>query len=209
MRPSTANFVSARLSRRATSQQQKKTETPLASVAYYTSSETACDRSEIEAVREKLHENFASEYQDALKASSDGNVSLSESERLFPSNTFPPYLGRVANGKWEIPQSKISSAIRWVARGLIHSKHLIETEDVLINTPGSGAVMLANCYWKSAPPFDILDDGKKAVPKRKGKDDEALEKQKEKEAQEMSEYEKMRAERVARNQERLKMLGLG
>ena len=209
VRPSSATFMSARLSRRAASQQQQKmSDSPLSSVTYYTSTETACDRAEIEVVRVKEHESYAIEYQNTLKASNESGA-LSSAERLYSSTSFPPYLGRVAHGKWEIQSSYIGPAMRWIIRGLINSKHLIETEEVSINSPGSGAVILANVYWKSAPPFDILDDGRKVVPKRKSKEDEALEKQKEKEAQELSEYEKMRAERVARNQERLKMLGLG
>jgi len=262
---------SMRISRRAAAAQQSKqqrsgarknNENPLASVLYLTTISTgssssapvavehvACDRQEVEAVRELLHESYyAKEFQkrwkDIVKSAEawtskapstaaagemDYNTGITNEDEMmdievhadrnigsssipsFANNVFPPWLGSVAHGRWEIRPPYINSAVQWVLRGLVESGHIIETDE--LGGGSNGAVMLANAYWRGYSAFDVLDDGNKraaAVKKsRKAEEEEALERQKEKEASEMGEYERMRAERVARNQERLKALGLG
>lgn len=156
---------------------------------------------------------------------------------LCADQSFPPYLGRIVptstgvsksldgakgnpidatNVTWEIREPYASAAIRWVVRGLIKSGHLAEIEAMdgkyvpNSNTydERSGAVIANNAYYKdpSATPFDVLDI--KAAMRQKRAEMKGEEEESSEEEVEMSEYEQMRAARVARNQERLKMLGL-
>lgn len=167
---------------------------------------SASSRSEVEAQRETLHEvYFAKLYQQLSKyllpTNPDGYGSYADS-------SFPPFLGRVipslSPGKledvtWEIRAPYVLPAIRWILRGLIHSGHLSEVEpDVL---------MTNDIYFAddSQQPFDVLD--MKEMQRRK-RANAASEEEESEEEVEMSEYEKLRAERVARNAERLKALGL-
>ena len=156
---------------------------------------------------------------------------------LCADQSFPPYLGRIVptstgvsksldgargipidgtNVVWEIREPYASAAIRWVVRGLIKSGHLAEIEAMdgryvpNSNTydERSGAVIANNAYYKdpTATPFDVLDI--KEMMRKKRAEQRGEEEESSEEEVEMSEYEQMRAARVARNQERLKMLGL-
>jgi hypothetical protein len=150
---------------------------------------------------------------------------------LCAGQSFPPYLGRIVptstgvskslggsrgnpidatNVTWEIREPYASAAIRWVVRGLIKSGHLAEIEAMdgkyvpNSNTydERSGAVIANNAYYKedSATPFEVLDIKdmlRKKKAEMKGEEEESSE-----EEVELSEYEQMRAARVARNQER-------
>jgi hypothetical protein len=110
---------------------------------------------------------------------------------------------------WEIRSPYAVASLRWVIRGLIHSGHLSQVEDLTADNLNSG-VLLANhvYYWDSRlEPYEVLDQ--KELQRRKranqggGGGDES------EDEIELSEYEKMRQARVARNAERLKSLGLG
>merc|ERR1712161_117539 len=70
-----------------------------------------------------------------------------------------------------------------------------------------GMILVNHVYFQcnSIIPLDILDA--KEMQRRKRSENASTVAQEEDEV-ELSEYEKLRAERVARNQERLKMLGL-
>jgi len=156
---------------------------------------------------------------------------------LCADQTFPPYLGRIVpsstgvcksldgakgtpidstNVVWEIREPYASAAIRWVIRGLIKSGHLAEIEPMdgryVPNSnyydEKSGAVVANNAYYKdsSIAPYDVLDV-KEMVRKRRAERKGEEESESEEEV-ELSAYEQLRAQRVARNQERLKLLGL-
>jgi hypothetical protein len=101
---------------------------------------------------------------------------------------------------WEIRDSYVLPAIHWVLRGLVQSGHLAELDtDVLLTN---------DIYFSddSQQPFDVLD--MKEMQRRKRATLAGYDEQESEEEVEMSEYEKLRAERVARNAERLKALGL-
>jgi hypothetical protein len=164
---------------------------------------TASNRTEVEAHREALHEEYYSVlYQRLFK-----RLQSTDGYGTFANNLFPPFLGRVipcveptdsTEVAWEIRSAYVIPAIRWVLRGLVQSGHFSEIE------PG---VILANNVYslkEGEHPFDVLD--LKEVQRRKRA---TIEEQETSEEEiEMSEYEKLRAERVARNAERLKALGL-
>ena len=166
---------------------------------------SASSRSEVESHREALHEvYFAKLYQQLSKY-------LAPMERDYGSyvnTSFPPFLGRVMPSlgpenvedvTWEIRTPYVLPAIRWVLRGLVDSGHLTEV--------GAGVLLTNNIYYAddSLQPFDVLDV--KEMQRRKRANAASGEEESEEEV-EMSEYEKLRAERVARNAERLKALGL-
>jgi Bromodomain len=184
-----------------------------------------CDRSslpnpenrlQLETVLETLHENyFAKLYHGihkSLVATSD------DAFGVFAESSFPPYLGHVVpryvdsklystrDIKWEIRDTYLVPALRWVIRGLIRSEHLFEQES--IDSVAEAGSILPNFIYYFDPhsqPYEVLDGRESAKKKRTANgvvndvsDDDI----------ELSEYEKMRAERVARNAERLKLLGL-
>ena len=127
-------------------------------------------------------------------------------ERSF-QHDFPPWLGTIsfANGElnWEIRKPHLMPAMRYILRGLIHSGHVFEVEsinDSKVST-GGGVVCIANAYMPALP-YSVLR--KKFEPNKKKK----VEEEEEEEEVEISEYEKARMERVARNNEKLKALGL-
>jgi hypothetical protein len=161
------------------------------------------NRSELETQRETLHEMyFAKLYQQLSKL-------LQPSEYgSYVNGSFPPFLGRVFPSvapyvqsavTWEIRAPYVIPAIRWVLRGLIHSGHITELD--------SGVILTNGIYFTDASqrPFDELDV--KEMQRRKRANTAGEESESEEEF-EMSEYEKLRAQRVARNAERLKALGL-
>ena len=117
-------------------------------------------------------------------------------------------LARGNFAKHDVPLSAdkvVISALRWIMRGLIKSGHVTDLEPLATDV-SSGVIMTNDIYYWDANlhPFETLDLKELQRKKRANKDlDEESE-----EDIEMSEYEKMRAERVARNAERLKALGL-
>ncbi|GMH91333.1 hypothetical protein TL16_g12027 [Triparma laevis f. inornata] len=151
-------------------------------------------------------------------------------EELFNKNfhnNFPPYLGSVGEDPkggivWEIRKAHIVPALRHVLRGMIQSGHVFEIESIGVNknSPGGGTVSAANYYIPSVP-FSILP---RKPPSNKGKrkklngpgyvaegeseDGPGEEKVEDEPVVEMSDYEKARVERVARNNAYLKSLGL-
>lgn len=195
---------------------------------------TVCrSRLGIEGVQETIHEQF---YAKLYRDHSPNALILDSGIGKYAGGSFPPYLGRVVSSSvptstnkddddaivWEIREQYLIPALRWVLRGLVRSGHLGEvdgtlSEGVLDDAPartsfGAGVVVPSHEYYhRNAAllqrPFDMLDE-KEILRKRRaqaaaGGDDESSE-----EEVELSEYEKMRAERVKRNAERLRALGL-
>lgn len=168
---------------------------------------TAASRAEVEALLEQAHETYyAKLYQQFSK-----QLSSDSDDGLFANASFPPYLGRVVpscldgeDPTWEIRFEYVVPAVRWVIRGLIKSGHLTELEPLTTDAPfTSGVIMTSDVYYHDPAnhPFDLLEIRRK---KKGGGADESSE-----DEIELSEYELMRAERVKRNADRLKMLGLG
>lgn len=172
-------------------------------------------RVDVELFLEKRHEEvYARQYynrRSELASASDQESTTG----VFSKEAFPPYLGRLlptgarsgdANLTWEIREPFIVPALRWVIRGLIHSEHLTEVEPLVAETMYSGAVIANNVYYldPSLQPCEVLN--LKEIQRRKRADQDAQEESEDE--VELSEYEKLRAERVARNADRLKALGL-
>ena len=167
------------------------------------------NRWEVEIQKEKRHEDYYSKlYQtySKLLASSEEVSSFG----TYANGSFPPYCGRVVpisekEMSWEIRAPFVVPALRWVLRGLIRSDHLTSVEPMTTDLI-SGVIMTNDIYfWDNAlQPFEVLDQKELQRKKRANKesDDES------EEDIELSEYERLRAERVARNAERLKALGL-
>ena len=182
------------------------------------------DRMTIEATREKLHEEFFAKlyYKHCSNNSSKKMFAESSSEKghgLFTNDSFPPYLGRIVPSnerfldgdkvQWQIRPQYVLPALRWVLRGLVESGHLVEWDpSALENIDMQASVMTNHIYFKnkSMTPYEVLDV--KEMQRRKRIENEKEEEEQAAEPVEMSAYEKMRAERVARNAERLKLLGL-
>jgi len=166
-------------------------------------------RLDVEMHQEKCHEEFyAPLYQAHASMITTTN---DEGVGEYLNGSFPPYLGRVVpigpdEVSWEIRDQFVVPAIRWVLRGLMRSGHISAIEPMLVNqSPG---IIIANhvyCYDSNLKPFEQLDARELQREKRANR--EADESESEDEV-ELSEYEKLRAQRVARNAERLKMLGL-
>eukprot|EP00543_Licmophora_paradoxa_P005523 CAMPEP_0202442058 /NCGR_PEP_ID=MMETSP1360-20130828/1543_1 /ASSEMBLY_ACC=CAM_ASM_000848 /TAXON_ID=515479 /ORGANISM="Licmophora paradoxa, Strain CCMP2313" /LENGTH=872 /DNA_ID=CAMNT_0049057301 /DNA_START=30 /DNA_END=2648 /DNA_ORIENTATION=- len=166
------------------------------------------NRVELESFFEHQHESvYAKLYQKYSK-----KLSSKFSLGVYEKNSFPPYLGRLvptggptaSDSTWEIREDYVVAAVRWVLRGLIGSGHLAALEPLSLDAPLSSGVIMANDIYYFNPtlkPFDQLE------LRRKKKDAEGGGDSSEEEI-ELSEYEKLRKDRVARNQERLKMLGL-
>jgi Bromodomain len=164
-------------------------------------------RLDVEIQAEMLHEDYYSklyqQYSNSLVAR--GGMGA------YANASFPPYLGRVLplsnwdEVSWEIRSPFVVPALRWVLRGLIQSGHLTATENLGPDF-SSGVILTNDIYYfdTSLRPFEVLDLRELQRKKRANRegfeesDDEV----------EMSEYEKARADRVARNAERLKALGL-
>jgi hypothetical protein len=166
-------------------------------------------RFEVELACEKAHESFfAKLYREQHK-----NLVTGKSNEFgrFADESFPPYLGRLVpldnngNMTWEIRSTYVIPALRWVIRGLIHSQHIGEIEALTMDSMSSGMIIANHVYYiDDRQPFDVV--GVKELQRRKragqGAGDQS------EEEIELSEYEKLRAERVARNADRLKALGL-
>ena len=178
------------------------------------SSADAVDRSGVEEIRETLHEEYYAKlyYKHCsnnattpilLETASDDGVGI------YTDGSFPPYLGRIVPSSpqsvdvtWEIRAQFVVPALRWVLRGLVQSEHLVEWEPFSLSSYETDCTLLANhAYYhnEAKTPFEILDVRRKKA--------NAVEEE-EVEEVELSAYEKMRAERVARNKEKLKALGL-
>jgi len=178
----------------------------------------------VEYICEHLHDSY---YADLYKLVSD---SLEQSDfdkskipiggntqapfGSFANGSFPPYLGRMVpvslakygQFSWEVRAPFQIAALRWVLRGLIKSGHIGEVEPMEQDNMSSGVIMTNHVYYTDSnlQPFEVLD-AKELARRRKVNNEEDVSSEDE---VELSEYEKMRAERVARNAERLKSLGL-
>jgi hypothetical protein len=178
-------------------------------------------RVEIEVELERSHEEYYAklyqEYSNLLTSSASKelpNTEGSSSIGLYVNGSFPPFLGTVvplsgiSEASWEIRSPFVVPALRWVIRGLIGSGHLTALEPLTADSSMSSGVIITNdvYYWDAQlEPFEVLNLRELQRRKRANiADEEASE-----EDIELSEYEKLRAERVARNAERLKALGLG
>mmetsp|Transcript_90718 Transcript_90718/g.135932 ORF Transcript_90718/g.135932 Transcript_90718/m.135932 type:complete len:166 (+) Transcript_90718:2-499(+) len=161
---------------------------------------------------EKRHEGL---YSKLYQQHANKLVSAQENSNigLYSVGAFPPYLGRVvpvagnSEVSWEIRTAFLIPALRWVLRGLIQSEHLTAIDPMTSTDLTSGVVLTNDAYYFDAnlTPFEVLDLKELQRRKRANKsDDESSE-----EEIELSDYEKLRLERVKRNAERLKALGLG
>lgn len=165
-------------------------------------------RLDVEIQAELLHEDYYSK----LFQSIGKNLVTQSGLGAYSNGYFPPYLGRVIpisgwdEVSWEIRAPFVVPALRWVLRGLIQSGHLTAVENLAADF-SSGVIMTNDIYhWDaSLTPFEVLDLRELQRKKRANRE---YSEESEDEV-EMSEYEKARAERVARNAERLKALGLG
>jgi Bromodomain. len=175
------------------------------------------DRTSVEKMREFLHEEYyAKLYYKYCTATNTSIPLLLETESdngfgIYSDGSFPPFLGRVVpetsqksfDVTWEIRSPFVIPALRWVIRGLVASGHLSEWEKFSLSSYENEALILANhayFYNETKAPYDVLQTKRKKTA--------TLEDEEEEEEVELSAYEKMRAERVARNREKLKALGL-
>ena len=195
------------------------------------------NRLQVELLRERLHETyFAKLYQDGGKEMVWNNQDdAAPAIPQYANGSFPPYLGRVVpmipicqkdgevkgqknyvpTQKWEIRESFVLPALRWIIRGLLYSEHLVQVADGSgspllepLLSQSENALLLPNHVYfidDSTAPFDVLDI--KEMTRRKKQRNTATTEDSEDEI-ELSEYEKARAERVARNTQRLQALGL-
>jgi len=182
---------------------------------------TVCrSRPGAEGVQETIHELF---FGKLYRDHSPNAMILGDGLGTYANGSFPPFLGRVIqtdsdNNVWEIREQYLIPALRWVLRGLVKSGHLAEVDgslsDGLLDDAaarpsfGAGVVVPSHEYYYNEcfPPFEVLDE--KEVLRKRRQDAAADDDSSSDEEVELSEYEKMRAERVARNAERLKLLGL-
>jgi hypothetical protein len=172
-------------------------------------------RLEVEVARERLHETLFAKTFQAIGMNLISVANDDSTLGQFVDGSFPPFLGRVVpvqsafapNDKvsWEIRDQYVVAALRWVIRGLIHSGHLTQLgpRESLTDL---GVIIPNHIYFvdESQVPFDILDV--KELTRRKRAND--AQDQSSEDEVELSEYEKARAERVARNAQRLQALGL-
>ena len=189
--------------------------------------QTVCrSRLGAEGILETIHESF---YAKLYREHSPNALILDSGLGNYADGSFPPYLGRVISAPgsnidddeaivWEIRDQYLIPALRWVLRGLIRSGHLQEvdgtlTDGALEDAPartsfGAGVVVPSHEYYynESYPPYDLLDE--KEILRKRRQDAMVDSESSSEDEVEMSEYEKARAARVARNAERLKALGL-
>ncbi|KAL3916572.1 MAG: hypothetical protein SGILL_005115 [Bacillariaceae sp.] len=172
-----------------------------------TSAKLPSSRLDVEVAREESHEEHYSklfiQYEKKLVAIGKYGA--------YVNGAFPPYLGRVAPSKnshgmmWEIRSNFAVPALRWIIRGLINSGHLTAVEPMTSDVT-SGVVIKNDIYFwdPKEQPFEVLDV--RGLQRRKRAGNVAAEESEDE--YEMNEYERLRAERVQRNADRLKMLGL-
>lgn len=177
----------------------------------------AKDRVQVEQILEVAHEYMSDVFEKLqlnishMSETVNGKSFRKESRALslFSKNVFPPYLGRICplTKKWEIRAQHVHRALRWIIQGMIHSGHLgLENPKSTTETTSHGdgySVVISNAYFcnDTISPFDVL----RQTPRRNNLAEERAEL---KDEVELSEYEKARLDRVARNHERLKLLGL-
>ena len=152
----------------------------------------------------------------------------------YADGSFPPYLGRIVpmiplskeafpdgtpNVQWEIREPYIVPALRWVIRGLLNTEHLVQISDSgSVGNPlrestlsqNENALLFPNHVYyidAQATPFDVLDV-KELTRRKKQQNTKSNNDDDSDDDIEMSEYEKARAERMARNKDRLVALGL-
>jgi hypothetical protein len=164
-------------------------------------------RLDVEILREVAHEERYSK----LFMQHEKRLVATGKYGIFANSSFPPYLGRMAPFKnrhgmlWEIRSDFAVPALRWVIRGLINSGHLTATEPMTSDVTSGVVIKNDIYYWDpKQQPFEVLDVRGLQRRKRAGN----IAEEEEEDDYEMSEYERLRAERVARNAERLKALGL-
>lgn len=178
------------------------------------------NRTEVEIVRERMHEDyFAKTFRDVGKGELQEFFGSDEEDNMFgvgkfANDSFPPYLGSIIpssdeGGLWEIRAPCIVPALRWVIRGLVASEHLGTIDPLDDDNQRSGVVLANNVYYfdDTLTPYDVVDQ-KEFSRRKKAKQGDSANNEEEDDAIELSEYEKLRAERVARNADRLKALGL-
>lgn len=175
------------------------------------------DRTGVEKMREILHEEYyAKLYHKYCTATNTTIPILLETESdegfgIYSDGSFPPFLGRVVpetsqtsiGVTWEIRSQFVIPALRWVVRGLVASGHLSEWEKFSLSRYETEPLILANhayFYNETKIPYEVLQTKRKKTATLEDEDEE--------EEVELSAYEKMRAERVARNREKLIALGL-
>lgn len=175
------------------------------------------DRIGVEEIRETLHEEYyAKLYRQYCSNDATLPVLLETASNdgigIYTDGSFPPYLGRIVPSMksssqghdvtWEIRAQFVVPAIRWILRGLVHSEHFTEWEPFSLQSYETESALLVNhAYYQNDAriPYEVLVARKKNVAEQEEEEEEEVE---------LSAYEKMRAERVARNAEKLKALGL-
>lgn len=173
-----------------------------------------------EGIQEVIHERFFAKlyHENFLNV-----VVLDSNIGKYENKSFPPYLGHVVpSGEtmvWEIREQYFVPALRWVLRGLVKSGHIEEvsgslsegiSDDAPVRTSFSAGIVIPNhkyYYNETFPPLDVLDE-KEILRKRRQDAVSRNSDSSSEEEIELSAYEQMRADRVARNAERLKVLGL-
>ena len=127
---------------------------------------------------------------------------------------WPPYLGRIGQNDtggmvWEIRKELAQQALLHVLRGLVQSQHIFEVSPIS-KPKEEGMVCVANYYLPGIPysVYPKIDRRKRlklegASAPGGGEGSDAAE-----EEEEMTEYEKVRADKMARNQAFLQSLGL-
>lgn len=164
-------------------------------------------RLDLEVLREERHE----EYYSKLYFQYEKELAPVGKYGLYVNGSFPPYLGHVTPSRnrhsmmWEIRSPFAVPAIRWIIRGLIYSGHLTAIEPMTSDVTSGVVIKNDIYYWdRKLQPYEVLDA--RGLQRRKRAD--VAEEEESEDDFEMSAYEKARAERVARNAERLRALGL-
>lgn len=185
-----------------------------------------------EGVQETIHELF---YAKLYHDHSPNALILESGFGKYADGSFPPYLGHIVptppassnNSEqghnesitWEVREQYLIPALRWILRGLVRSGHLAEvdgslSDGILDDAPArsssfsAGVVVPSHEYYcNESAPYDVLDE-KEILRKRRTAANNAESDGSSEEEVELSAYEQMRAERVKRNAERLKALGL-
>jgi hypothetical protein len=178
------------------------------------------DRMQVELTREHIHEEYFSKLYKAVgnRINPDSVFAAGEETKsgvgIYSAGAFPPYLGSFfplaeeGSGHWEIRSPLVVPALRWVIRGLVESEHLGSIEPLSEESTKTGVVIPNNIYYydDSLSPLDVCDQ--KEFSRRRKAQQEGAADSDEDEGLELSEYEKLRQDRVARNAERLRALGL-
>ena len=137
-------------------------------------------------------------------------------EDLFKKNfhvAWPPYLGRIGQNDtggmvWEIRKDLAQQALLHVLRGLVQSQHIFEVSPIS-NPKEEGMVCVAN-YYLPGVPYSVYPkiDRRKRLKLEGASASGPVGGESSDEEEEMTEYEKARAEKMARNKAFLQSLGL-